>query len=116
MLVATELSWYEAEEYCRSKNAYLAELIESDERDAVWNHAKSVFTKLILYFQVFQSVVQFYLTMRETFQNYIIANILFMDIHTDCNQKEVEIISFMLFTFIYWIHMQNLFFNLRSVR
>ena len=40
MLVEERLDWYQAEEYCRSKNAYLAELIESDERDAVWNYVR----------------------------------------------------------------------------
>ena len=40
MLVETNLNWYEAEEYCHSKNAYLAELIEPQERDAVWNYAR----------------------------------------------------------------------------
>ena len=40
MLVEERLDYNQAEEYCRSKNAYLAELIESDERDAVWNYVR----------------------------------------------------------------------------
>ena len=40
MLVEEKLNWYQAEEYCHSKNAYLAELIEQEERDAVWNYIK----------------------------------------------------------------------------
>ena len=40
MLVEERLNWYQAEEYCRSKNAYLAELIEPEERDAVWNYIR----------------------------------------------------------------------------
>ena len=40
MLVQDKLDWYQAEEYCHSKNAYLAELIEPEERDAVWNYIK----------------------------------------------------------------------------
>ena len=40
MLVEDRLSWNEAEEYCHSKHAYLVELIETEERDAVWNYIK----------------------------------------------------------------------------
>ena len=40
MLVEEELSWYQAEEYCHSKNAYLAELIQPEERNAVWNYTR----------------------------------------------------------------------------
>ena len=42
MLVEEKLSWHQAEEYCRSKNAYLAELIETAERDAVWNYIRGI--------------------------------------------------------------------------
>ena len=42
MLVEERLSWHQAEEYCRSKNAYLAELIETAERDAVWNYIRGI--------------------------------------------------------------------------
>ena len=40
MLVEERLSWYQAEEYCYSKNANLAELIEPEERDAVLNYLR----------------------------------------------------------------------------
>ena len=40
MLVEEKLSWYQADEYCRSKNAFLTELIEPEERDAVWNYIR----------------------------------------------------------------------------
>ena len=40
MLVEEELSWCQAEEYCRNKNAYLAELIEPEGRDTVWNYTR----------------------------------------------------------------------------
>ena len=34
-------TWYNASSICESKNAYLAELVDPDERDAVWRYAKS---------------------------------------------------------------------------
>ena len=33
-------TWFEGQEFCESKNAYLAEPKESDERNAVFNYAK----------------------------------------------------------------------------
>ena len=42
MLVNDTLSWYQADEYCRSKNAYLAELIKPEERDAVWSYIRGI--------------------------------------------------------------------------
>ena len=33
-------TWYEAEEFCENKNPYLAELIDVNERNAVFNYAK----------------------------------------------------------------------------
>ena len=39
-------TWFEGQEFCESKNAYLAELKESDERNAVFNYAKGEKTNL----------------------------------------------------------------------
>ena len=43
MLVEERMTWAQADEYCRDKNAYLAELTQTEERDAVWNYAKGLF-------------------------------------------------------------------------
>ena len=40
LFVEDNLTWYEALSSCENKNAYLAELIDTEERDAVWNYAK----------------------------------------------------------------------------
>ena len=33
-------TWFDGQEFCESKNAYLAELKESDERNALFNYSK----------------------------------------------------------------------------
>ena len=40
LFVEDTSTWYEALSFCENKNAYLAELIDPEERDAVWNYAK----------------------------------------------------------------------------
>ena len=40
-------TWYEAEEYCENKNAYLAEVIDVNERNAVFNYAKGKYSNVI---------------------------------------------------------------------
>ena len=45
MLIQERSTWYQAEEFCQSKNAYLAELIEPEEREAAWNYVKGNFSE-----------------------------------------------------------------------
>ena len=41
LIVEGDYSWYNASSICESQNAYVAELIDPEERDAVWRYAKS---------------------------------------------------------------------------
>ena len=73
MLVEEKLSWYQAEEYCRSKNAYLAELIQPEERDAVWNYVRgniSVQFDARLYFLSIKSIYSYSKFINVTKDNY----------------------------------------------
>ena len=40
LFVEGQSTWYEALRFCENRNAYLAELIDTEERDAVWNYGK----------------------------------------------------------------------------
>ena len=40
MVVDRKVSWYEAQELCKLRNAYLAYMSEIAEREAVWRYVK----------------------------------------------------------------------------